>query len=140
MKLLYKFFLLSLLTISINSYSQEEIEPLTPIMVEIIPITSTGTPLTATIKIRYINPPQFPVSAWTRKNTVGLDLTEIAFVNWSAGGTSSISGLFKGNFTRIYSTEKSKWVSELIVKYGINKQDGQAVRKSDDEFRINSTY
>jgi hypothetical protein len=67
-------------------------------------------------------------------------MTQIAFVNWNAGGVSSISGLLKGNFTRIHTTEKSKWTNELTFRYGINKQDGLDVRKSDDEFRVNSTF
>ncbi len=138
MKLLHNLLILLSLTISLNNYSQEE--ALTPIMVEIVPITKIAPPLTATITIRQVQPTLFPVSAWKNKNTIGFDLNEIAFVNWNAGGTSSISGLLKGNFTRTYATEKSKWVSELIVKYGINKQDGLTVRKSDDEFRLNSTY
>jgi hypothetical protein len=77
---------------------------------------------------------------WKNKNTIGFDVTEIAFVNWNAGGTSSISGLFNGNFTRVRSDINSEWVNELIVKYGVNKQDGLAMRKSDDEFRLNSTF
>jgi hypothetical protein len=39
----------------------------------------------------------FPFSFWN-KNSLGFDISEVAFVNWSAGGTSSISGLFKGKF------------------------------------------
>jgi hypothetical protein len=138
MNLLRNSFLFLSLTIALNSYSQEE--DLTPIRVEIVPITRVEMPIRASIKIRAVQPPLFPVSAWTNKNIVGFDLSEIAFINWNAGGTSSISGLLKGNFTRVYATERSKWVNELIVRYGINKQDGVPVRKSDDEFRINSTF
>ncbi|WP_281336692.1 DUF3078 domain-containing protein [Flavobacterium eburneipallidum] len=139
MKLLNKLYFLLALIIITNSYSQEE--SLRPIVVEIIPITTFSDPITssAIIKSR-VNAPLFPVSAWTKKNTIGFDLSEIAFVNWNAGGVSSISGLLKGNFTRVYSTEKIKWTNELIVRYGINKQDGFRVRKSDDEVRINSTF
>jgi len=140
MKLLQNLLILFALTIYINSYSQKT--AITPTISTLTPITTIPTALiTATRVIKTGKPlPIFPVSAWAKKNTVGLDLTEIAFVNWNAGGTSSISGLFKGNFTRIYATEKSKWVNELIVKYGINKQDGLTTRKSDDEFRFNSTF
>ncbi|MET3027206.1 DUF3078 domain-containing protein [Flavobacterium sp. UW10123] len=81
-----------------------------------------------------------PPSNWTRKNQVGFDISEIAFVNWSAGGTSSISGLFKGEFSRTYVKKNHKWVNELIVKYGLNKQDGIELRKTDDAFQFNSTY
>lgn len=80
------------------------------------------------------------VSYWTKNNKLGFDISEIAFVNWSAGGTSSISGLFKGEFSRVYSDGNHKWANELLVKYGLNKQDGTELRKTDDAFVINSTY
>ena len=79
-------------------------------------------------------------SYWKNSNIVGFDLSEIAFVNWSAGGNSSISGLLKGNFVRKYETENAKWLNELILRYGVNKQDGVEVRKTDDVFQLNSTF
>lgn len=78
-------------------------------------------------------------SLWERKNTVGLDISQIAFVNWNAGGNSSVSGLLKGNFTRKYERQNLKWLSELIVRYGINKQDGIELRKTDDAIKFTST-
>jgi hypothetical protein len=145
MKLLKYALLIFSFTISSNFYSQES--PITPIVIEFTPVTTisatvtTASITTSIIKIKSRTPlPLFPVSAWKNKNTIGFDLNEIAFVNWNAGGVSSISGLLKGNFTRIYSTEKSKWANELIVRYGINKQDGLKIRKSDDEFRFNSSF
>ncbi|MFH6998370.1 DUF3078 domain-containing protein [Flavobacterium sp. FlaQc-57] len=89
-----------------------------------------------------LDPNQLPAlpSNWTKKNQVGFDISEIAFVNWSAGGTSSISGLFKGEFARVYIKGNHKWANELIVKYGLNKQDGTELRKTDDAFLLNSTY
>lgn len=79
-------------------------------------------------------------SYWEKKNSIGFDLSEIAFVNWSAGGVSSVSGLVKGNFTRIYQRDNIKWGNELIVRYGVNKQDGVEWRKTDDAFQFNSTF
>lgn len=80
------------------------------------------------------------ISYWTKKNKLGFDISEIAFVNWSAGGNSAISGLFKGEFLRMYAKENRKWVNELFIRYGLNKQDGLAVRKTDDAIQINSTF
>lgn len=71
---------------------------------------------------------------------VGFDLSEIAFMNWNAGGVSSISGLLKGAFTRRYVREKYKWGNELLVRYGVNKQDGIELRKTDDAFQFTSTF
>lgn len=79
-------------------------------------------------------------SHWKQKNLVGVDLNDIVFVNWNAGGVSSVSGLVKGNFTRTFSEANQKWHNELIVRYGLNKQDGIEVRKTDDVFQFNSTY
>lgn len=80
------------------------------------------------------------LSNWTKTNTLGFDISEIAFVNWSAGGTSSISGLFKGDFSRVYSKGNRKWVNQLIVRYGLNKQDGIEMRKTDDAIQFDSTF
>lgn len=80
-----------------------------------------------------------PVTHWDKKNSVGFDLSEIAFVNWAAGGTSSVSGLLKGNFSRIYTNGNFKWGNEMIMRYGVNKQDGVELRKTDDAFQFNST-
>lgn len=140
MKLLHYAFIIVSLTISINSFSQKD--TITPIIVELRPIIALATvtsTATVTAKTSPELPPQY-LSHWQSKNTIGLDLNEIAFVNWNAGGVSAISGLLKGNFLRIHTLDKSEWVNELIVRYGITKQDGLAIQKSDDEFRFNSTY
>lgn len=79
-------------------------------------------------------------SPWTKKNVVGFDMSEIAFVNWNAGGNSAISGLLRGTFTRDYKLDNEKWFNELIVRYGISKQDGVELRKTDDDLQFNSTY
>lgn len=144
MKLSYYFLILFVSTISINSYSQRKRKPvksvvpagpITPLLETLKPVNTLLVISTAKVRVPYVRR-----TNWENKNVVGFDLNEIAFVNWSAGGTSSISGLLKGNFTRMYITENSKWVNELIVRYGINKQDGLEVRKSDDELRLNSTF
>lgn len=79
-------------------------------------------------------------SRWTKKNTVGFDLNQIAFVNWSAGGVSSVSGLLKAAFVRRYETQNIKWGNELIMRYGMNKQDGVEFRKTDDAVQFSSTF
>ncbi|SCY76987.1 DUF3078 domain-containing protein [Flavobacterium caeni] len=88
-----------------------------------------------TVKMKVVE-----VSHWTNKNTVGFDLNQIAFVNWSAGGVSSVSGLLKGIFSRKYDNNNVKWSNELIMRYGMNKQDGVEFRKTDDAFQFVSTF
>lgn len=79
-------------------------------------------------------------SFWTKENKVGLDISQITFVNWNAGGNNSISGLVKGQFVRTYTKDNINWKNELIMRYGINKQESQEVRKTDDQFLFNSTF
>jgi hypothetical protein len=117
MKLLHSTFLLLLFLFTSNSFAQSIIR--------------------TTLDPNQLPPPP---SNWAKKNKLGFDISEIAFVNWSAGGTSSISGLFKGEFTRAYTKGNHKWFNELIVKYGLNKQDGTELRKTDDAIQFNSTY
>jgi len=80
------------------------------------------------------------ISRWTNKNVLGIDISEMAFVNWNAGGTSAITGLLHGHIKRDYKDETQVWSNELIFRYGLNKQEGTELRKSDDVFRLNSTY
>lgn len=79
------------------------------------------------------------LSHWVKKNRIGFDISEIAFVNWNAGGNSSVSGLIKGRFNRTNTKDKYSWTNELIVRYGLNKQDGIELRKTEDAMQLNST-
>ena len=79
-------------------------------------------------------------SSWRNKNKVGFDISQIAFINWSAGGNSAISGLIKGDFSRVYTKGNQKWVNELIVRYGLNQQDGVELRKTEDLIQLSSTF
>jgi hypothetical protein len=72
-----------------------------------------------------------------KKKKIGFDISEIAFINWNAGGTSSISGLIKVNFP-VYNDDNYNWTNELIMRYGLNKQDVE-LRKTEDAFQFNST-
>lgn len=80
------------------------------------------------------------VTYWKNTNKVGLAVSQITFVNWNAGGNNSISGILRGNFIREYSKKNVNWKNELICKYGINKQEGQELRKTDDQVQFNSTF
>lgn len=79
------------------------------------------------------------VGFWERSNNVGLDLTQVSFVNWNAGGQNSISALAKAHFTRKYVKGRFLWNNELISRYGFNKQVDREYRKTDDIFQVNST-
>lgn len=144
--------LLFILCFSFQSFAQENPTDLEKSNDSIVLLTPTKGPTfrpfviptslprikAPTIKKTTVN--TLGISNWIKKNKLGFDITQIAFVNWNAGGTSSISGLVKGNFTRVYTRENYKWQNELIFRYGLNKQDGIELRKTDDAVMINSTF
>lgn len=80
------------------------------------------------------------IGYWEKENRLGLDFNQIAFVNWSAGGDNSISGLLKGEFGRKYIKGRLLWENTLNVRYGLNKQSGRESRKTDDVLELNSAF
>lgn len=80
------------------------------------------------------------VIPWSKKNSVGVNLSEVAFVNWNAGGNNSVSALFYGDFERKFQKDLLSWKTTATIRYGLNAQDGRKVRKTDDELSLNSTY
>ncbi|MCF1191493.1 DUF3078 domain-containing protein [Mangrovimonas sp. AS39] len=75
---------------------------------------------------------------WTLKNKAGVDITQVAFVNWNAGGTNSISGLLGFESSLKYETKNLTWVNVATARYGVNKQEEQTLRKTDDLMDITS--
>ena len=87
----------------------------------------------------YLIPVETPDSFWTELNKVSLDLSQLAFVNWNAGGSNSISSLLGINIKRNYKKGLFQWNNEMIIRYGINKQSEQSLRKTDDDLEIVSS-
>ncbi len=77
---------------------------------------------------------------WKNRNSFGFDISEAAFVNWNAGGNNSISGLVKVNLYRSYKKLYVLWDNEIFVRYGLNSQQDQELRKTDDKLQVNSTF
>ena len=76
---------------------------------------------------------------WEQKNRIGVDINEVTFVNWSAGGSNSISALLGFISSLNYTDGLFNWKNRAIVNYGINKQQEQKLRKTSDELDLIST-
>ncbi|GGG55520.1 hypothetical protein GCM10010976_27970 [Bizionia arctica] len=85
-------------------------------------------------KIEDINIPK-----WTQKNEASALLSEVAFVNWNSGGSNSISALFNFEGALKYRYKHLIWQNLVITRYGINKQENQGLRKTDDIIDLSST-
>ncbi len=79
-------------------------------------------------------------SFWERENLIGLSLSEVAFVNWNAGGDNSVSALGKARIVRNYKFRYIQWMNEMELNFGWNAQEGRKWRKTDDAIRLSSTY
>ena len=79
-------------------------------------------------------------SFWEKINKLGFTASEVAFVNWNAGGNNSISAIASGRFERNYKFRYVQWDNILDVRYGANGQEGQKPRKTDDAIRFSSTF
>ena len=77
---------------------------------------------------------------WVEKKAVGVNLNEVAFVNWNTGGNNSVSVLLYGNYERNYKKKFTIWKNSVSLRYGLNAQEGREVRKTEDELRLNSSF
>ncbi len=79
-------------------------------------------------------------SFWTNVNKLGINFSEVAFVNWNAGGNNSASALGNARFERNYKFRYTRWDNYMDLRYGLNLQEGQKLRKTDDAIRLSSTF
>ncbi len=79
-------------------------------------------------------------SFWRVENTLGLNVSEVAFVNWNAGGDNAFSALANAKFVRNYKFRYVQWNNDLVLRYGFNIQEGQKLRKTEDAIRFSSSF
>lgn len=77
---------------------------------------------------------------WKTMEQVALYFNQASFTNWNAGGTNSVSASFNGRAEANFTKENLFWNSSLMVRYGINKQEGEPLRKTEDAFSIMSNF
>lgn len=80
------------------------------------------------------------IEGWVKNSEVGLYLNQVSFTNWNAGGTNSISAIASGKFNADYSNENLFWKSSITSRYGINKQEGESLRKTEDVISLISNF
>jgi len=77
-------------------------------------------------------------SFWEKENSFGINISEVAFVNWNAGGDNAVSGLGFLKFARKYKFNNFQWDNNLELRYGLNAQEGRKLRKTEDVIRLSS--
>ncbi|MCH7412142.1 DUF3078 domain-containing protein [Belliella sp. R4-6] len=78
-------------------------------------------------------------SYWTNEFSVGLNFNQAAFSgNWKAGGVNSVAFGSIAAGKANYAKGKLSWDNQLELMYGIVKNEGQQVRKSNDRIFFDS--
>lgn len=81
-----------------------------------------------------------PDSWWTHSNRFSFDFGQLSLTNWNAGGQGSINGLADVRIRRTYKRGLLRWNNEFIGRFGLNRQEGQGFRKTDDHLELVSTF
>lgn len=77
-------------------------------------------------------------NGWSKKGTFTLLANQASFTNWQAGGQSNISGNIGLNYDINYKSDNWTWDNKLISNYGLSKNSGQELVKTDDRIEFNS--
>lgn len=84
--------------------------------------------------------PADTVKYWKFGGDVSLNLGQVAFVNWSAGGLNqfSLNGLL--NLHADYKKDKYLWTNNLIAAYSMFKEKDDRRKKGDDKLDFTSNF
>ena len=75
---------------------------------------------------------------WVLKGVTGLNLSQTAMSNWSAGGENSVAGNAYLNGALTHKTGDWLWVTNLALDYGLSKTKSQGMRKSTDNITLST--
>jgi hypothetical protein len=80
------------------------------------------------------------LEGWKKGGIFFLNFSQTSLTNWAAGGVGSfaINGL--ASLSANYKKGKSVWDNSLDIGYGLLKQKGSDVQKTDDKFDFLSKY
>jgi hypothetical protein len=79
-------------------------------------------------------------SQWAFKKSIGLLMTQTAFVNWSAGGQNSIAGITTIDIEFNYEKNRLFWNNHVKSRFGLNKEEGSDTQKTDDVLEFISSF
>lgn len=75
---------------------------------------------------------------WNPSGVVGINLSQIAFKDWTQGGTNALAYTLFSNFGVIYFDTPWKWRTYLKAAYGRTKLEDQGYRTTDNELYFES--
>lgn len=93
-------------------------------------ITTTTLAQTDTTK-----PPEW---GWKHSATTGLNLAQIAFTNWTAGGDNALSWTLGLDGKSVNDQEQTNWANSYKFAFGQARISDAGLRKTDDKIELES--
>lgn len=84
--------------------------------------------------------PADSTKAWTKGGVISVNFSQVSLSNWAAGGQSSASGTVLLKLHGNYKKNKTSWENSLDLGYGLMKEDGNKMIKTDDKIDLSSKY
>jgi len=75
---------------------------------------------------------------WKKSVVGGINMTQVGFDNWTAGGESSFAWQLNMNYSFVKDTEKTTWSNTGKIAYGATQTGDIEMRKSADEIKHES--
>jgi hypothetical protein len=75
---------------------------------------------------------------WIMNGSAGLNMSQTAIKNWSAGGENSVAGNAFLNGNLIYKKDKWQWTNTLALEYGLTQAETTGLRKTTDRIDFTS--
>lgn len=77
---------------------------------------------------------------WKRGGVTAINLSQTSLTNWAAGGQNSFATNGILSIYSNYTGKNSTWINNLDIGYGVIKQNGMDLRKTDDKLDFLSKY
>lgn len=77
---------------------------------------------------------------WTVSGQASVNFSQVSFSNWVAGGKNSMSGVGIFNINATYNKDRVNWENSLKTGYGLLKEEGDNLVKTEDKLELNSKY
>lgn len=92
----------------------------------------------ATITYAQTDDKGYQEGAWVLKGVTGLNMSQTAMANWSAGGENSIAGNAYLNASLTHKKGNWLWVTNMVLDYGLSKTKSLGMRKSSDKIGLST--
>ena len=83
---------------------------------------------------------QEEVKPWNLNGVAGINMSQVSFSNWAAGGENAVAFDITMGYSANYLKDKNMWNNRLEFAYGLNNTKTNGSRKTNDKIYLSSMY